>query len=88
MVESNMNISRKDLGSEALGTGALRQIAERDARINLLLAMVSFARTEAARMEVEIGSLKRQIDELQLSTTWRVPSPLRHITSLLRRRLR
>jgi hypothetical protein len=80
-----MNTSRNEVGPEA---GSLRQIAERDARINLLLAMASFAKAEAARMEGEIGSLKRQIDELQLSATRRAPSLLRHVGILFRRRLR
>ena len=83
-----MNTSRKKIDSEALGTGALRQLAERDARINLLLAMASFAKAEAARTEGEIGSLKRQIGELQFSATCWMPSALRHLGSLFRSRLR
>jgi hypothetical protein len=70
--------------SAKIMTSARRQIAERDARINLLLAMGSWMKADAARMEAEIGSLRRQLADVQSSVSWRITRPLRYASRVLR----
>ena len=79
----------------------MRLVAERDARINLLLAMASATKADVAQLktdalkrqteidalkrQTEIDSLKRQIGELQSSVSWRITGPLRYAARLLRK---
>jgi hypothetical protein len=70
--------------STEIATRAMRQIAERDARINLLLAMASWTKADAARIEAELRSLKRHTAELQSSASWRITAPLRYVARVFR----
>jgi hypothetical protein len=70
--------------SREITASAMRQIAERDARINLLLAMASWTKADAARIEAELRSLKCQAAELQSSASWRITAPLRYVAKVFR----
>lgn len=70
--------------SAEITKNAMRQIAERDARINLLLATASWTKADFVRIQAELRSLKNQMADIQSSASWRIAAPLRFVSRVFR----
>lgn len=70
--------------STEITKSAMRQIAERDARINLLLATASWTKADFVRIQAELRSLKSQMADIQSSASWRITAPLRFVARVFR----
>lgn len=72
----------------------MREIAELNAKINLLLAMNSIHDAELARMQAaltekngEISRLIHELATLRSSKIWRLTAPVRSTANFLRKRI-